>query len=459
MPPRRRRPGRPPKKQEPPRDLYAELGLAPDASAEDIKRAYRSLALLHHPDKVPSSQREEATAKLASINTAWDVLGDTERRRVYDLQRAADGGADKVGRQGRGLPSFLRRHVLGAEARSLAWWSGVPYLHQHSMGRLQSAMARRQPCLLFLHLGGSPRSERSAPAIVEAHRRLRGAAFVAAVDVETQPELAKMLQPSGGFDDGSSLPAALLIAGDQGARRFEAPLNGSTLVAEVLRLLPDLPRVCTRNQFRELRETAKGAHGRNRGVPVVGVVLAVRGGNASQAARVGCSASRRLLCAKVTHANCALPSEVMACPGLALVSANGAEEAPGGPDGPGGPALLSRCVTEYSAMLDALEEHGTRAALGRSVGGLSTLVRRAATSPPVRVAAAVAGDLRTGTLVAGTARALSPVAQLGLGLLATAQGPIIMAALGLGMLYAGRALRPKPKARGRRLGSRRRYAL
>ena len=194
-------------------------------------------------------------------------------------------------------------------------------------------------------------------------------------------------------------------------------------------------------------------------VKCVGVVLAVRGGNASQAARVGCSASRRLLCAKVTHANCALPSEVMACPGLALVSANGAEEAPGGPDGPGGPALLSRCVTEYSAMLDALEEHGTRAALGRSVGGLSTLVRRAATSPPVRVAAAVAGDLRTGTLVAGTARALSPVAQLGLGLLATAQGPIIMAALGLGMLYAGRALRPKPKARGRRLGSRRRYTL
>ena len=78
--------------------------MAPDASAEDIKRAYRSLALLHHPDKVPSSQREEATAKLASINTAWDILGDTERRRVYDLQRAADGGADKVGRQGRGLP-------------------------------------------------------------------------------------------------------------------------------------------------------------------------------------------------------------------------------------------------------------------------------------------------------------------------------------------------------------------
>ena len=157
MPPRRRRPGRPGKKKEAPRDLYAELGLSPDASAEDIKKAYRSLALQHHPDKVPSSQREEATAKLAIINTAWDVLGDSERRRVYDLQRA-DGGADKVGRQGRGLPSFLRKHVLGTEARSLSWWSGVPYLRQRSTGRLQSAMSRRQPCLLFLHLGGSARS-------------------------------------------------------------------------------------------------------------------------------------------------------------------------------------------------------------------------------------------------------------------------------------------------------------
>ena len=445
MPPRRRRFGR----KDTPRDFYSDLGLAPDASAEEIKRAYRRLALQHHPDKVPSSQREEATAKLASINTAWDVLGDTERRRVYDLQRAADGGGEKIGRQGRGLPSFLRRHVLGAEARSLAWWSGIPYLHEHSAGRLHSAMGRRKPCLVFLHLGGSPRSEKSAPAIIEAQRKLRGAVFIAALDVETQPKLAKMMQPSGGSEDGSSLPAALLIGEDRGARRFDAPLNGSILVAEAMQLLPDLPRVCTLNQFRGLLEAAKGAHGRKRGVPVMGVALAVRGGHTSQAVRVGCAASRHLLCAKVTHAKCALPAEVMSCPGLALIRAAselGRED-----------KLVSRCVTEYDLMLEALVEHGAQVALGGAFGRLSIMVRRAATSPPMRVAAAVAGDLRSGTLVAGTAQLLSPLAQLGLGLLARAQGPLIMAVVGVVMLFAGRTVRPRSQRRGRRLGSRRRY--
>ena len=69
-----------------PRDYYADLGLFPEASDEDLKAAYRSLVFKHHPDRVPSSQQVEATEKLATLNAAWDVLGDSERRRCYDLQ-------------------------------------------------------------------------------------------------------------------------------------------------------------------------------------------------------------------------------------------------------------------------------------------------------------------------------------------------------------------------------------
>ena len=278
MPPRRR------KAAGKPRDLYAELGLSTDASSEDIKRAYRALALEHHPDKVPSSERDAATAKLASINTAWDVLGDAERRRVYDLQRDADGGgASSVGLRHGGL-ALVRRHILGAEARSFPWTSGVPYLQMHSVGKLQRAMSQKKPILLFLHLGGSPRSEKAAPAIVTAHSRLRGAVLVAAVDAAAEPKLAQMLQPSNdpGASDGSTLPSALLIGGEHGARHFEPPLNASKLIAAALELMPELSRVCTLNQLRGLREAARGAHGRNAGVPVMAVALSVRGGSTEQ---------------------------------------------------------------------------------------------------------------------------------------------------------------------------------
>ncbi len=61
---------------------YDVLGVAPTADAEDIQRAYRLLALRHHPDVVPDAD----PATMAAINAAWSVLGDPARRRAYDFQ-------------------------------------------------------------------------------------------------------------------------------------------------------------------------------------------------------------------------------------------------------------------------------------------------------------------------------------------------------------------------------------
>ena len=64
-------------------DYYAILCLSFRASDEDIKRAYRRLAMRWHPDKNPDAV-EEATEKFRNISEAYEVLSSRERRSNYD---------------------------------------------------------------------------------------------------------------------------------------------------------------------------------------------------------------------------------------------------------------------------------------------------------------------------------------------------------------------------------------
>lgn len=69
---------------EPVSDLYASLGLRSDASNADIKKAFRQLAALHHPDRNPAP---EAAERFRAVQKAYEVLGDEERRATYDDNR------------------------------------------------------------------------------------------------------------------------------------------------------------------------------------------------------------------------------------------------------------------------------------------------------------------------------------------------------------------------------------
>lgn len=64
------------------KDYYAILGVPRDASAEDIKKAFRKLARKHHPDV--AKDKKAAEDKFKEINEANEVLGDPEKRRKYD---------------------------------------------------------------------------------------------------------------------------------------------------------------------------------------------------------------------------------------------------------------------------------------------------------------------------------------------------------------------------------------
>ncbi len=64
------------------RDYYEVLGLERDASPEDIKRAYRRLAMKYHPDRNPGDT--EAETRFKECAQAYEVLSDPERRKIYD---------------------------------------------------------------------------------------------------------------------------------------------------------------------------------------------------------------------------------------------------------------------------------------------------------------------------------------------------------------------------------------
>lgn len=66
------------------KDYYRLLGVEREASGEEIKKAYRKLAMEYHPDRNRDKPGSEELLK--DINEAYQVIGDEEKRRQYDLR-------------------------------------------------------------------------------------------------------------------------------------------------------------------------------------------------------------------------------------------------------------------------------------------------------------------------------------------------------------------------------------
>ena len=70
------------------RDYYEALGGPKNASEDDIKKAYRKLAMKHHPDRNQGDNAKKSEEKFKEAKEAYEMLTDAQKRAAYEIGRA-----------------------------------------------------------------------------------------------------------------------------------------------------------------------------------------------------------------------------------------------------------------------------------------------------------------------------------------------------------------------------------
>jgi molecular chaperone DnaJ len=84
-------------------NLYNILGVPPTATTDDIKKAYRSLAMRHHPDR---NTHASAEVRFNAIKTAYEILSDAKKRAEYNY-------------------SLNNRIIIDPESEAMALWNSL----------------------------------------------------------------------------------------------------------------------------------------------------------------------------------------------------------------------------------------------------------------------------------------------------------------------------------------------
>ncbi|KAG9157210.1 hypothetical protein Leryth_004880 [Lithospermum erythrorhizon] len=125
---------------------YYDILQVPKGAAEDqIKRAYRKLALKYHPDKNPGS--EEANKKFAEINNAYEVLSDSEKRNIYD--RYGEEGLKQHAASGRGGGGGMNMQDIFSQ-----FFGGGSMEEEESIIRGDDVVVELDASLEDLYMGG-----------------------------------------------------------------------------------------------------------------------------------------------------------------------------------------------------------------------------------------------------------------------------------------------------------------
>ena len=129
------------------KDYYETLGVTKSASQDEVRKAFRKLARLHHPDVVKPKEKAAAEAKFKEINEAYEVLSDPEKRQKYDTLgadwdrgpapggRRGGGGGEEFHFGGTGFSDFFEQFFGGQRGRQNPFGGGFGQAEEAPRGR------------------------------------------------------------------------------------------------------------------------------------------------------------------------------------------------------------------------------------------------------------------------------------------------------------------------------------
>ena len=114
---------------------YEVLKIDESASSDEIKKAYRKLCLINHPDRNNSSS--ESTKKFQDITSAYELIGDESRRKQYDMQsKMQSGGMPFSFSHTNGIPFSFMQSNGGGGGGVFPFASGIPFMQSNGDGGL-----------------------------------------------------------------------------------------------------------------------------------------------------------------------------------------------------------------------------------------------------------------------------------------------------------------------------------
>lgn len=129
--------------------LYDLLGVAPDATSAEIKKAYRKQSLANHPDKNPDIDHQVASEKFAEINQAYETLSDPDARASYD--RYGDDGPGLGGAGG--MPPDMDDFLASMFGGGMGGMGGMPRSRRPRRTKAEDAVIEYSVSLSDLYKG------------------------------------------------------------------------------------------------------------------------------------------------------------------------------------------------------------------------------------------------------------------------------------------------------------------
>ena len=188
------------------RDYYEVLGVNRDASEEDIRKAYRKLAMAHHPDRNPENPKAEE--KFKEAKEAYEVLSEADKRSAYD--RFGHQGVDA--QAGSPMPSAISSARSSARAVRAPASTAAPICVTTSRSHSRMRRAGPRPA------SASPPWKPARPATAAAPNRGPSRSAV-------RPVTARARSASSRASSPSRRPARAAAAAARSSRSLAAPVR------------------------------------------------------------------------------------------------------------------------------------------------------------------------------------------------------------------------------------------